>query len=164
MIKIRSQLSNERLQSYLLSLNYHIDGSGAKMAVQPCEMPEKIALLFQDAIEEIEKIRNLQSVYVMINKLESKITVPKHRDWLKGTPLQPNKPCLERWHLPIQTNEDAGYWDETHGCKHFDICYWHGPIPYWLNHFVYNVGSTDRVHLVVDLDCKDALGSYYEDS
>ena len=163
MIKqLRSNLKIFKLYEEAVGLTYQLDGSGALMASGPSTMSDNILskVGLKSAIEEISQLLKLSPIYSMINKLPANTVVPRHRDWLKGTPLQPNKPCLERWHLPLSANPLCEYWDEINGKKIFTLGSWHGPIPYWVEHFVANSGKTDRIHLVVDLDCPTPLGSY----
>lgn len=165
MQKHKSKIDSVLLVKAVETLSYEKDGSGIDMAITQSRLPDNLLKInsIKRAVDEIAMHRQLNPVYIMINRLPAGITVPKHRDWVQGTRLQPVKPRLERWHLPIATNEDCSFWDEKHGVTHMKLGVWYGPIPYWKYHYVYNVGVTDRVHLVVDLDCSNPVGDYEED-
>lgn len=114
------------------------------------------------AIREIETLRDTPVLHVMINKLPSNTEVPIHRDWILPTAKLGKNPCVERWHLPIATNHNCFWWDETQTQIHMVEGVWSGPVPYWLNHKVWNFGMTERIHLVVDLDSPIPVGEYKE--
>lgn len=151
-----------------LSLNWTLDGSDAEMAYPPSGgIPRDMYRIpeIHRAVIEIGKIRGQEPLNVMINKLRPLVKVPIHRDWIKPTRYQKLKPTVERWHLPLLTNIGAIFWHER-GCLdgyHFPLGEWMGPIPYWLKHCVYNSGTSDRIHLVVDLDTPNPIGQYEED-
>lgn len=131
------------------------------MAVMPCQGLPIRAPEIDRAINEISLIRGTPALHMMINRLGPGIEVPIHRDFLNPTRLGPH-PCLERWHLPVTTNNLAGWWDEDIGDYVMFPGYWHGPVPYWLKHRVYNLGKRERVHLVIDLDSAISQGAYRE--
>jgi hypothetical protein len=114
------------------------------------------------AADELKSLRKLDPVYVMVNKMPAGKTLPWHQDWLEPTPLQPYKgPLIERWHLPITTNNKVLWFDSTHPWGfHMPKGVWCGPVPYWNKHYVENLGTKARVHLIVDLDCPEPCGMY----
>lgn len=149
------------VQNELDSLEWKKDGSGAMMANPPGSgNPFKHLPLIGQAVEFIGRERGHDVLHVMVNRLNKNTFVPTHRDWIKSSPKQGRHPCLERWHLPLMTNPDAGFWHEGGTRIFMQVGFWHGPIPYWLPHRVWNAGISVRVHLVVDLDSPERLGSY----
>lgn len=148
----------------LETLFFTLDGSGAEMAFPP---NGGLPLWLSDspplakALEEIERITGLSALHVMVNRLKPGVVVPVHRDFLLPTPLQQrNHPTIERWHLPVVTNNECLWWGEDTGTIHFPKGEWMGFLPYWKKHQVWNAGQTERVHLVVDLDTPVHLGEY----
>lgn len=78
----------------------------------------------------------------MVNVLDPGGKLAAHRDGL---------PDHYRYHLPVQTNEQASWWDEHGGTVHMDQGFWYGPVPYCgVLHAATNHGILARVHLVVD--------------
>jgi len=151
-------------------LQFQLDGSGAEMAYKASDgIPKNIHDYpnLHKAILEVQKQREQELLNLMINKLKPCVIVPVHRDWIKPTRYQRTKPTVERWHLAIQTNVGCRFWhegmDKSEG-MHFALGYWYGPVPYWLQHTVYNSGKTERIHIVVDLDTPEPLGKYAEDA
>ena len=138
-----------------LQLETWLDGSGTLMTItQSGGIPKFLGQGVRAAIKEIEDLRHLRALHVMINRQPAGVTLPKHRDYLKPTPLQKGSDIrIERWHLPVQTNEDVSWWDESEGSFHMAPGYWYGPICFWKKHSVANLGTQERVHLIVDLDC-----------
>lgn len=116
----------------------------------------------EEAVQEISSLRKLDPVYVMVNKMSVGSILPRHQDWLAPTPLQPFKgPLIERWHLPLFTNNCVRWYDSSHRQGFYmPLGYWCGPVPYWNHHMVINCGPTERYHLIVDLDCPEPLGEY----
>jgi hypothetical protein len=115
------------------------------------------------AIAEIGQLRGLKPIHVMVNFLKPGAPVPKHRDFLLPTPLQPaEKPCIERWHLAVVTNPGCFWWDSRNGEVHMPQGMWSGPVPYWLLHTVFNRGIEDRLHVAVDLDTPHRIGEYLD--
>lgn len=136
------------------------DDSGVYMMVKPCAgLPDYIMKnpAIKAAVWEIAHIRELRPLHVMINILPPFTQVPIHTDRLHATPSLGEDPHLERWHLPIMTNEGCHFWDEKYGEHFMPLGDWSGPVPYWLKHTVVNRGESDRVHLVVDLDSVHAV-------
>ena len=83
---------------------------------------------------------------VLLNCLQAGTEFDKHRDGL---------PDNARFHLPVQTTDDAYWWDEINGNVHMRAGHWYGPVPYCgILHAVGNPASTDRIHLVVDFKRK----------
>lgn len=143
---MQSQINLLGLMKDINELEFWIDGSGAEMSVKPAEYPNylKNKSFIRQAIAEIERLTNQKSVYVMINKLKAGVEVSVHTDTL------PKR--IDRYHLPILTNEKAFWWDRVYGVRHLKAGVWYGPMPYWLDHSVANFGDIERVHLVVDLE------------
>ncbi len=81
----------------------------------------------------------------MVNRLPAGCKVPVHTDILV------HRQRRERWHLPVITNNRCLWWDKESGEVEFDIGYWHGPVTPWVDHKVENLGTTERIHLVIDL-------------
>lgn len=164
MITFHSSVDLISLLKALQQLSFWLDGSGAEMYVAPNGgLPNEVVqhAPIRHAIEEIERLRKLTVLHIMINRLKPGVVVPVHRDFLRPTPLQQrNHPTLERWHLPVVTNDGCLWWGEDTGTVHFPKGKWMGFIPYWKNHKVWNAGQTERVHLVVDLDTPEHLGEY----
>ncbi len=136
------------------------DGSGALMLIRPCHgvpewLKQKCTWLYA-AILEIGALRNQPILHAMINKLPPGVIVPNHTDTLAPT-RQGQRPFLERWHLPIATNDGCFFWDLRNGHHHMALGSWHGPVPYWIEHAVENTGETERIHLVVDLDTPERI-------
>lgn len=163
---MKSKIDLEALLRECISLSYHIDGTGVLMATNQSEgLPPQIVARphICAAINEIAVARSQNPLNVMVNKMPPGVVVQPHRDWLRPTSHQAKKPTLERWHLPVQTNPDALWWDEDSNVKkHYPLGIWFGPVPYWIFHSVENLGLTERVHLVVDLDTPHPIGSYRE--
>lgn len=159
---MKSNLSLYLLQLEVTSLNFKLDDSGALMAFEPSSGINHLrdCPSIMSAILEISSIRNQEPLHLMINILKPGVKVPIHRDWIHPTKYQSTAPTVERWHLPIQTNKDALFWTEEKGTSHMSSGYWYGPFPYWKKHQVWNSGVEDRVHIVVDLNTPQPLGSY----
>lgn len=121
------------------------------------DLPRSIKML----ITEIEFIRSLSAIRFMMNRLGPGIKVPPHQDWLVGRDgKRQDVPMIERWHMPVITNQDCRWWDETNGHVHMVAGVWHGPMPYWNYHVVQNNGLTERVHIVVDIETTSPVGMY----
>lgn len=151
MIKLISALDIITLLIKANALEYWRDGSGAEMSItQSGGLPNAIVEPFRVAIEEIVKWRNKTPLHLMINNLPSGVTTPIHIDTVKSD-NEGGRKRLERWHLPLLTNNECYWWDEETGNLKMLIGYWYGPMPYWINHKVWNLGSTNRIHLIVDL-------------
>jgi hypothetical protein len=147
------------LAEAVAKLPRYLDGSGAAMVFGPNRGIPDVHPLINAAVREIAEARGYEPLHLMINELPPGVVVPKHRDWLLPTTTQPSRPCVERWHLPVQTNPDAMFWDEDRGLQHAPLGVWFGPVPYWILHTVWNLGTTPRVHIVVDLDTP-SIGAY----
>lgn len=153
---LKSQLLSNQLLKEIEGIHFWKDGSGAEMSVnQSGGLPFKSPLLYL-AIQEIGKLRNQLPLHMMINRLAPKVTVPKHTDTLKPT-QQGEHPRLERWHLPIITSYHCGWWDEDNGIVPMMPGFWYGPVPYWREHYVWNHGTIERIHLIIDLDTPERL-------
>ncbi len=159
MIRFSSALDLTALASEIATLPKTVDGTGALMAFPPSGgLPDLPAI--NKAVAEIAGCRQLTPLHVMANVLPAGCVVGFHRDWLKPSPLQGPQPRLERWHLVITTNDSCWWQDEVNGEIQMECGYWYGPLPYWKLHNVSNLGASDRLHLVVDLDCPVPLGDY----
>ncbi len=149
MIHFPSGLDMRKLLAEVKRFDFWKDGSGAMMAIEPCKLPTHEILgscpVIRAALEELGLLIRLPVRYVMINNLPPNTTVPKHTDTLTGSEK------LHRYHLPVVTNDKCHWWDEENGYYQMDEGFWHGPMPFHLNHFVENLGETERIHLVVDL-------------
>lgn len=135
------------------------DDSGAYMAIRPCHgVPDWLSKCFwiMEALREIANLRKQEVLHVMINKLPPNVIVPNHTDTLTPT-RQGERPRVERWHLPITSNEGCFFWDDNFGFTRMLLGSWWGPVPYWLEHAVENTGQTERVHIVVDLDTHEPV-------
>lgn len=133
-------------KDFLNNLTTFDGGDNIRMAFsQSTPPPNDLPLVIVEAIKEIERLRKLTAKFIMINTIPPTYMAKPHTDTLKSDKR------LERWHLPIVTNEDAWYWSENHGFEHFSAGFWCGPVAYWNRHTAGNFGLTDRTHLVVDL-------------
>jgi len=160
MLKLESKLLSMDLMKEIQELEFKIDGTGTKMA-----FPQSYGLPFDkpklmEAVNEIESIRGLIALYLMVNWMEPGIIADWHQDWLKPSPLQGKNPCLERWHLPVITNIGSLYFDKIGEVINMKQGIWYGPVKYWEKHKVVNWGIMGRIHIVVDLDCHKRLGEY----
>jgi hypothetical protein len=165
--KILSKCDLAKLYLEAKELSYTLDGSNALMAITqsggvPNIVKNKSELM--KALEEIGNHRKTPVLNVMINIMEPGLVLPKHRDWIKPSTHQPLHPIIERWHLPIRTNPECRWWGEKTGFVRMEHLYWCGPMPYWEYHTFENNGLTERIHLVVDLDTKERIGQYEEES
>lgn len=143
---MQTRLDLGELEDSIKYLPFWEDGSRMLMMNAPCEgIPKHLPSQIHRAILEIQFLTGLTPVHMMINKLPPCITVGVHTDTLT------NNEKMSRWHLPIKTNEQAFFWDEEEGQKHFPLGVWSGPVKYWIPHSVYNLGDEERIHLVVDL-------------
>lgn len=138
----------QKLQSALTgtmgaeSLKFNRDQSGMDMASLQGGLPKWLKdHTLMSAVREIEALSGGAAQAVMINRLDPGITVAKHKDQYTG---------WRRYHLPLVTNVEAWWWDETNGTVFMDYGYWWGPVPYNELHQVSNGGNTARIHLVVD--------------
>lgn len=128
-------------------LKFHLDGSGVYMATKasPGIIPEiRMSTILMSAINEISLTNNKNPLHVMVNKIPAGITAPVHTDTVLGDPI--------RWHLPLLTNEGCFWWDEINNLLQMKPGVWYGPVPYKSRHTVGNFGTTERIHLVVDLE------------
>lgn len=141
MIKIKSKLI---IANY--SFNWFDGGDDIKMAYyQSTAPPSDLPKEYKSALLEISQKRNLLVRFCLVNVIPPGKVAKLHTDTLSTNER------LERWHLPIQTNKDAFYWDRTNGFVNMELGFWHGPIEYWNKHTAGNFGESERVHLVVDL-------------
>lgn len=125
------------------ALKYTRDGSGIYMAELQGVIPKWIKNHpLWNAVLEIQDLSGGVAQAVMVNKLEPKTHVPVHVDEATG---------WRRFHLPLQTNEFAWWWDETNGEVFMEPGFWYGPVDVTKPHKVGNYGNTDRIHLVVDV-------------
>ncbi len=124
----------------------HIDGSGVKMAYAQGSISEPDHPILGPYIREIEGLTGQKSISMMLNIAEYGVIVPIHTDTLE----HPG----DRYHLPLMTNENALWWGEDDGYVHMDKGIWYGPVQYWKDHTIMNLGREVRVHLVIDLERK----------
>lgn len=100
---------------------------------------------FEELIEEIEGLLGCKAIFAQLNRMPPGCIVPMHTDTLKSSEK------LARWHIALKTNELAVL--EVRGKElHFEEGWWYGPIPYWEPHAVRNLGRTERIHFIVDLE------------
>lgn len=151
MIKLPARIDLAGLAEEIVALEYWLDGSGAEMSItQSGGIPQFVGPLVRAAILDIVKYRELPPKHIMINKLKPGVEVPVHTDTVAAGNYKTAH--VSRWHLPIVTNEQCYWWDEELAREiHLEYGYWHGPIKHWMKHSVKNLGTTERVHLVVDL-------------
>ena len=143
MRSMESGLDFSVLESEAASMNYKLDDSGTEMAMGACVPIPPLPAELTAAVREIEKLTGKKAVWVMLNRLPPSVVVPVHTDTVTYTP--------ERWHLVIKTNPHAYFWSDPTGQIHLNGGRWWGPIPYRANHQIWNGGTTDRIHFVVDL-------------
>jgi hypothetical protein len=156
----------EKLKEEATALTFNLDGSGAEMANGVGVIPPWLNSSdhLRQAVSEIARLRKLSAIHVMLNRLPPGVVVDRHRDWVPATPLQKDRPTLERWHLPLITNLECWWWDEEENRKlYMQPGVFYGPVPYWKIHQVGNEGTMPRIHLVVDLDCAERIGHYEEE-
>ncbi len=156
---IQTSLDLRELAREVEQLQFWLDGAGVHMSNrQSGGIPKVVRRLpvMMAALMEIAQIRGQPYHNMMVNRLPAGVIVPKHRDSLEAT-RQGKYPRLERWHLPIVTNDGCRWWDDHNGEVDMPAGAWYGPCPYWIDHAVANLGSTERVHLVVDLDTLEAV-------
>lgn len=159
MKSLRTSLKLDDILQEVRRLPYTLDGTGVKMAYSPTDSVPDL-LWVKPVVEEIEKLRNQKAIHMMVNVLPSGIKVELHRDWMKPTRYQEYHPTVERWHLPLITNPDAIFFGVECGQVYMENGYWWGPVEYWKLHSIWNNGTEDRIHLVVDLDTPHPLGEY----
>jgi len=129
-------------------IDFWEDGSKAMMCNGQIDGLDKFKPYrhIMSAVNEIALAKSGKPVGLMINKLGPGVTVPVHTDNVPGRP--------KRWHLPLLTNPFSWWWDASiKDREYFELGVWTGPVPYWTKHQVGNDGDTERIHLVVDLQC-----------
>lgn len=157
---VKTKVDLVALLKEINTLQFNEDGSKALMAFGPCTKVSELTghtdlneyPLLKQAILEIAKLREVNALYMMINRIPPGVCVPEHTDTLLEHPVFGKAPTLERFHLPILTNDKAEWWDEVTGKMNLLAGVWYGPVPYWVKHNVSNLGETERVHLVIDVD------------
>ncbi len=100
----------------------------------------------RDAVNVLQVDQGYRTLtQVMVNLLEPGGKLSAHRD---------GPPDDDRWHLPVETNKAAVWWDEvTAQTIHMEAGYWHGPVYYCgVLHAVANNGDTPRLHIVADFE------------
>lgn len=150
------------LAKEIRELDYIVDGSKALMAFNPCtktkdifeESTENEFPLLKLIILEICEYCKAEALYIMINIIPPGVIVPTHTDTLKSHSEFGDRPKLQRYHLPITTNDKCYWYDLITGKIQMEAGIWYGPVPYWVEHNVENLGETERIHLVVDLNKK----------
>jgi hypothetical protein len=160
-----SKVNFAALISEISKLESWTDGTGALMMVRPSAgLPQNIMKLptIKAAVQEISDLRKIPALHIMINVLPPDCDTKVHRDFLIPSKLG-EKPCVERWHLAVKTNDQSVMWDEISD-KEINVKagMWYGPFPYWAKHYVANRGKTERIHVVVDLDSETPVGEYDE--
>lgn len=144
---IKSSCDIESLLCEIRTLQYTRDDTGVLMSNAQNLFTAHMRRLREVALAvaeiEYERMLTCACAYAMVNIVPPGVEVPIHTDTLKRT--------VERWHLPLLTNDACGYWDRVNGRVHMDVGSWWGPVPYHLEHRIWNLGATERVHLVVDL-------------
>lgn len=163
MRKIPSVLEPSLQAAEAERLGYSVDSTGVRMARNQSvliywpEMPHQLG----KAVREIERSTGKVARYWMVNVLPAGVSVPLHTDTLRAN-VDAGRFVIERWHLPIVTDRESMYWDPTledmgysssgRQGLHMEPRFWYGPIPYWLDHCIWNDGTLDRTHLIVDLE------------
>lgn len=151
---MKSILNIAAMLEEIAKISFKVDGTGIEMAYAQSQrinwkvLPPHLS----SAIYEISTHRDAAVLYFMINIMPAGSSAPKHTDTLALHEIFGKAPKLERWHLPIKTNEKALWWDATDGSRHLELGKWHGPMKYWESHAVQNNGDEPRIHLIVDLD------------
>ena len=141
---MKSSLDLVQLLAEAKDFEFWLDGSGAYMAMKPAAGVPPLRDGLRAAVNEIATFRGKKPLNVMLNILPPGTKVPEHTDTVPGLP--------ERWHLPLATNRKCIFWSEISGETHYPLGIWSGPVPYNKLHTVWNLGTTERVHLVVDLE------------
>jgi hypothetical protein len=142
--KLESGLDLPTLAEAIRRLSFWKDGAGVEMSVlQFRETPKPVEEALRPALLELSNLQNRRWRYVMVNRLKPEAVVKPHKDI--GAEV-------ERWHLPVLTNPGAYWWDEREGEIHMEAGFWWGPVPYSILHSVGNEGSSERVHIIVDLE------------
>jgi len=149
MNQYRSELDMFELWEVAKGLNYSCDAGQIEMACSQSEaVPEWLPMSIKIAINEIAKLRNGKPIHVMVNIVKPGSKVPPHTDLL---PENVKGLKTERWHLAIKTNDQCFWWDIENGRIHFPEKTWNGPVNHQIQHTFFNEGTTERLHLVVDL-------------
>lgn len=163
-LNFRSSLTMSLLVADCLKFPTFTDEGNVEMAfVQGSGISDAIPAYLRKAIEEIAAFYSKGTpINLMVNTMLPGKCSPTHRDWIKS-PKQGVNACIARFHLPIQTNPEAKWWDEHHQYRTLEEGAWYGPMPYWNKHRVCNFGITPRIHLIVDLDTPLPLGCYQDD-
>lgn len=169
MLKFQSKLDISRLGQIFTGegIKYKLDDAQVYMAnTQDGGLPLSLVSIpsISAAIEEICTFIGAPIEYVvgmMINRLPARTTLPWHRDYLNPTRLQPTRnPCIRRFHLPVVFNDQCWWEDEQNGVINMELGVWCGPLAYWVDHRFINDGFSERIHLIVDIDCKEPEGKY----
>lgn len=124
-----------------------VDGTGILMANgQWNGVPKWIMKLVDlgDLLAGLEDV-DWKLEHLMVNRIVPGGSSPFHVD------PEPEGGHRERWHLPLRTNVDAWFQYQGEEPMRMDFGYWWGPLEYWRAHRVSNNGSSDRIHLIVDL-------------
>ncbi len=123
---------------------YWEDGSGVLMCMRQNQgVPDwfkKMPTLCA-AIREIAQDQRVTGV--MINIIPPGVSAPFHWDNMP--------PGTRRWHLPLQTNPGCGFVIKEDVPLIMPQGIWYGPFPYLERHAVWNFGTEERIHLVVDV-------------
>jgi hypothetical protein len=140
--KLNGQRLWERIQK--TTLPWIRDGSGVLMAnTQSGGIPNSLQALCEYALFEIANATGKATRHLMINRLPPGIIVPIHTDPVTDNPA--------RYHLPLVTNiRHCCFWDEIQGFRFMQVGFWYR-VDYTIRHTIMNLGTTERVHLIVDL-------------
>lgn len=133
----------DALKRELELLCWKKDDSGVLMAVWQKDGSLKSWEGIGGLAAVIAGLRGKRVEYIMVNVVPPGVTVGLHTDPLPRE--------LERWHMPLKTNPGAMFRYEHGGWEHMLEGQWWGPIEFWTPHQVRNLGTEERVHLVVDL-------------
>src|SRR6266404_7759290 len=110
----KSNLNMKTVISEIEKIKFWEDGTGILMAVrQHAGCPYLI-----DVIKEIEVLIGKKAQGMMINRLKPDCIIPYHTD---------SGPHLDRYHLPIVTNNRCYYEDDDEILK-MEAGYWYGTI------------------------------------
>ncbi len=145
-MKYKSEINGNLLWSKILTghKDWTVDGTDILMGNgQSGGIPNGLGAICKEAIDEIRLWTGMRPRHVMVNRLPAGCIVPVHIDPVLDNPT--------RFHLPLITNiRHCYFWDEFRGFQFFDIGTWY-EVDYRVRHSVGNLGTTERVHLIVDL-------------
>lgn len=160
MRRFPSFLDFEPLIALSRSVPTVVDGTGILMANgQWRGLPSWGGALLTEAAADLQRCLCTQEgipwqewklAHVMVNVIPPGIDSGWHTDPEPGVPEgRGHEGHHYRWHLPLVTNEWAGF--EAEAEVHMDAHHWHGPVRYWERHRAFNYGAQPRTHLILDL-------------